>query len=462
MLANRRALTFMILLGLVGGAIAGQLMHNPDADALYRMSGGVDNPKETFTALCKFVGSDVFMGLLKMLIVPLIISSVIVGVTSVGDFRHLGGIGLKTLVYYFGTMLVAVVIGLVLVNIIKPGEGYFSGEEGARQRAAFEGEGQEKQREVAFKQQQAGKEVKTSLDAFLNIVRQMIPNNPVDAAAKGQALPIIVFSILFGIVLTTVGSAGRVVVQFFKGVMEVMIRMTGWVLWFAPVGVFCLVAKNVSQVGLGVFAEKIGTYMATVLGGLGIHAFIVLPLLLLVLGRTNPIRFFLEVRAALLTALSTASSSATLPVSMVTATKFGKCSKRAAGFVLPLGSTINMDGTALYEAVAVVFMAQAFSPVPLNMEQMVLIAITATLAAVGAAGIPEAGLTTMFLVVAAVNTGGAVGFEIPLGAIGILLAVDRILDMCRTSINVWGDHVGAKIISISEPDPPEEAEAEPV
>ena len=436
---TRTLLTVLIVAGLLAGAVVGQVLHGGE--------------HATFDQVCTFIGSDIFMGLLKMLIIPLIISSVLVGVTSVGDFRHLGLIGLKTLVYYLATTIVAVVIGLVLVRIIQPGKGFFSGPEGATQRQQYLDAGTTKRAEIDAGHERAGTRVKSPTDAAMNIVRQLIPRNPVAAAAKGNPLPVIVFSILFGIVLTTIGPSGRVVVDFFRAVMAVMIKMAAGVLWLAPVGVFCLVAQAVASVGFGVFAEKIGAYMATVLVGLAIHGFVVLPVLLLVLGRVNPLTFMVQMRASLLTALSTSSSSATLPVTIEAATDLGGCSKRSAGFVLPLGSTVNMDGTALYEAVAVVFLAQAFSAQPLAFVQVVLIAITATLAAVGAAGIPQAGLTTMLLVVTAVNEGG--GAWIPPAAIGLILSVDRILDMCRTTVNVWGDAVGAKIISRTEPDPPD-------
>ena len=434
----RTLLTILILGALLVGVVTGQALHGRD--------------HASFDHVCTFIGSDIFMGLLKMLIVPLIISAVIVGVTSVGDFRHLGAIGLKTVAYYLTTTIVAVLLGLVLVMLIRPGAGFFSGPDGAAQRQKYLDEGQAKRDAITQAQEKEGGAVKTSTDALLNIVRQLIPKNPVAAAAQGKPLQIIVFSILFGILLTTIGPSAKVVVDFFRAVLEVMIKMAGVVLWLAPAGVFCLVARNVAAVGMGVFAERIGAYMATVLLGLAIHGFIVLPLLLLVVGRTNPWAFIVQMRASLVMAFSTASSSATLPVTIEAAVEQGGCSKRAAGFVLPLGSTVNMDGTALYEAVAVVFLVQAFSSDPLELTQVVLIAITATLAAVGAAGIPQAGLTTMLLVVTAVNQGGAA--QIPLAAIGLILGVDRVLDMCRTMVNVWGDAVGAKIISRTEPDPP--------
>lgn len=433
---RRRLLTILILASLLAGAIVGQILH-----ARY----GADLPG--WTAALRVIGSDIFMRALRMLVIPLIISSVIVGVTSVGDFRHLGSLGGKTLGYYLASMLIAVIVGLVLVNLLQPGVGFFSGPDPDLQRQQFLAE---HAGELAGR---GGAERPASFGAaLLGIVVQMIPDNPIAAAARGEALPTIFFSLLFGILLTTIGPAKATAIEFFEAVMAVMIRMTELVLWLAPAGVFCLVAMSVAGIGLETFTQRIGLYMVTVLAGLGIQGFVVLPGALWLLTRSNPLAFLAAMRPALLMALSTASSSATLPVTIEAASGPGGCSKRASGFVLPLGSTINMDGTALYEAVAVVFLAQAFSPVPLDWGQMIVVALTATLAAIGAAGIPEAGLTTMILVVAAVNQSGMA--QIPPEAIALVLGVDRILDMCRTTINVWGDAVIARIISQSEQDEP--------
>lgn len=439
----RRLLTILIFAGLLAGAVVGQILHSRYGTDL---PGWVD--------LFRIIGKDIFMRSLRMLVIPLIISSVIVGVTSIGDFRHLGSLGGKTLAYYVTTMLAAVIVGLVLVNLMQPGVGFFQGEQGEWQKQQYLAQGAEFQHRADQPDRPA-----SFGQALLGIVVQMIPENPIAAAAKGDALPTIMFSLLFGILLTTIGPSNRVVIQFFEAVMAVMIRMTELVLWLAPAGVFCLVAISVAGVGLETFTQRIGLYMFTVLAGLGIHGFVILPAALWLFARTNPFAFFWAMRPALLMALSTASSSATLPVTIETAAGPGRCSKRATGFVLPLGSTINMDGTALYEAVAVVFLAQAFSPVPLDLGQMIVVALTATLAAIGAAGIPEAGLTTMILVVSAVNQSGMA--QIPPEAIALVLGVDRILDMCRTSINVWGDCVGARIMSHIEPDAPSEADRQP-
>jgi Na+/H+-dicarboxylate symporter len=223
----------------------------------------------------------------------------------------------------------------------------------------------------------------------------------------------------------------------------------------APVGVAALVAWTVARLGVAEVAGPMGWYMVVVLAGLLLHGFVVLPAVLWVLTRENPYRFAHGMRSALLMALGTASSSATLPVTVDAAVTKGGCSKRAAGFVLPLGATINMDGTALYEAVAVVFLFQAYG-IELGMAELAIVVITATLAAVGAAGIPSAGLVTMVIVVQAVNSSLGEA-HLPLAAVGLILGVDRVLDMSRTMVNVWGDAVGAKIITRIAPDPAEDA-----
>jgi len=476
---RKRLLTILILCGLGSGCLVGQLLYDPDYSQLdamrqirqakQRLAHADRSQLSTSQAIelrrqanaepwhlhshgsalkyLYFIGNNIFMKALKMLIIPLVISSVIVGVTSVGDFSRLGRIGLKTLVYYFATMFVAVSLGLIVVNLVRPGD---------RISASQRAEAPEEYRQTG-KQETVEANVPPGLGgALLNIVDQMIPANVMAAAAQGKPLPVICFSLLFGVLLTMISPQGRVVAQFFEAIFAVMMRMVGLILWMAPVGVGCLVAWTLARIGLKVFATAIGTYMLTVLGGLAIHAIVVLPLLLWIFARTHPLVFFGQMRQALVTAFGTASSSATLPITIRCAEEAG-VSKKAAGFVLPLGATINMDGTALYEAVAVAFLAQAWG-VELGLQQNIIIALTATLAAVGAAGIPEAGLVTMAIVVAAVNQ-SVLGPDpttrtIPLAAIGLIIGVDRVLDMCRTAINVWGDAVGANIISRTEPDGP--------
>jgi len=289
--------------------------------------------------------------------------------------------------------------------------------------------------------------------AARNIIQQLIPENPVAAAASGQILPLIAFSIILGIALTVIGPRGRPLLDVFDALFAAVMKLVDWILWLAPIGVFALVVWTVARLGAEQLLGPLAMYMFVVVLGLAIHAFVVLPAVLWLFGRANPYRFMHQMRQALMTAFGTDSSSATLPVTLETAVKEGGCSKQAAGFVLPLGATVNMDGTALYEAVAVVFLFQAYG-IALGPTELAIIVITATLAAVGAAGIPSAGLVTMVIVVEAVNSSLGGDKHLPLVAVGIILGVDRILDMCRTTVNVWGDAVGAKIITRLAPDTP--------
>ncbi len=429
-------LNSLILGGLILGVIVGQWLYDDSfkitmPDTAHRHAHAV--------AVFYFLGDTLFLGLLKMLVIPLISTSVIVGVTSVGDFRELGKIGSVTLIYYVVTMMIAAAIGLVLVSAMKPGHNIPA-----------------EQREAAQQTYEENDSIKRNIDAgpkgligaLENLVKQIIPRNIVGAAAAGNALPVIFFSILLAIVLTTMGDTAKPVTDLVAALFQAIMKLVHGVIWLTPVGVFALLAWTVARIGLGVFASAIGSYMLTVLVGLAIHGLVVLPLFCSVFARCNPFRFMYQMRQALLTALGTDSSSATLPVTIECVTENAGVSPKAAGFVLPLGSTINMDGTALYEAVAVVFLAQAFG-IHLEPITLVLVAITATLAAIGAAGIPSAGLVTMVIVVETVN--GTLASmpgspTIPIAAIGLIVGVDRILDMVRTVVNVWGDAVGARIV----------------
>ncbi|MFQ5413041.1 MAG: dicarboxylate/amino acid:cation symporter [Phycisphaerae bacterium] len=428
-------LTLLILAGLVAGVIVGQLLFDPSFKITMN---DAEHAHATPVMVFFFLGDTIFLGLLKMLIIPLIATSVMVGVTSVGDFRELGRIGSVTLIYYVATMAIAATIGLVLVSAIRPGE---------RITTEHRAEGEQTYETSAGIKEHIAAGPKGLVGAMQNLVRQIIPRNIVGAAAEGKALPVIFFSILLAIVITTLGPKGKILTDGIGALFEAIMKLVHVVIWLTPVGVFALLAWTVARIGIGVFASAIGSYMITVIAGLFIHGFVVLPLVCWVFGRCHPFRYMYQMRQAMLTALGTDSSSATLPVTIECATENAGVSKRSAGFVLPLGSTINMDGTALYEAVAVVFLAQAYG-IDLPLSTLVLVAITATLAAIGAAGIPSAGLVTMVIVVEAVNgTLRASGMAtVPVAAIGLIVGVDRLVDMCRTCINVWGDAVGAKII----------------
>ena len=400
-------LHWKIIIGMAAGVVVGMIINESSS-----VPSVIKTPFSFLFGPVIGPLGQIFIKLLKMLIVPLILASMITGVARVGDIRKLGGLGGRTFVFYITTTFASVFVGLVLVNLVQPGVG--APEIGG----------------------DVPDVVRTQV-TIGSILLNMIPSNPVKAMAEMQILPLIVFSLLFGAVLTTMGERGKPLTSLFESLNDAMMKLTDWVIQLAPVGVFALLASVVMETGPGIFAN-LGKYMATVLLGLAVHALVTLPLLLRLLGGVNPRKYFEKVAPALTTSFSTASSSATLPLTIDCVETRAKISPRVSSFVLPLGATINMDGTALYESVAAVFIAQVYG-IDLTISQQVLIFLTATLAAIGAAGIPSAGLVTMAIVLNAVG--------LPLEGIGMILAVDRILDMCRTSVNVWGDTVGCAVVA---------------
>ncbi len=358
---------------------------------------------------------ELFLTALKMLIVPLVAASVITGVAGLGDVRRLGRMGGITIAYYLVTTLIAVGIGLAMANLWQPGVG------------------------VPLGSDLEAPAVAAGHVGIPELILSLVHPNIIDAAAGTKLLPVIVFCIAFAAALTTLGERGRPVIAFFEGVNDAMMTIVHWLMWFAPLGVFALIASRLGAAGGGAaFATQLaglGKYVLAVISGLILHG-AVLSLLLAVLARQPVTAYLRHIGSALMTAFSTASSSATLPLTMDGAKAAG-VDAEARRFVLPLGATVNMDGTALYEAVAALFIAQAFH-VDLSFGQQLLVLVTATMAAIGAAGIPEAGLVTMVIVLHAVG--------LPLQGIGLLLAVDWFLDRCRTTINVFGDAVGAAVV----------------
>ncbi len=356
-----------------------------------------------------------FLDALKMLIVPLIIAAVITSITAIGDVRHLGKLGGFTVLYYLSTTAIAVFIGLVAVNIIQPGVGT-------------------EQLSQDIPDAIVGKEATGIGDIILTLISPSL----VDSAARLELLPIIVFCIVFGIALTTIGDRGTTISNFFESLNDVMMKLVIWLMYLAPVGIFALIASKLGESGGGeavwIEIQKVGWYMFTVIFALVLHFIFLFGVLKFLGGRG--IDYLLSMLRALVTAFGTASSSATLPLTMECAIEAG-VKKRAAKFILPLGATVNMDGTALYEAVAVMFIAQAYG-YDMGFTQQSIIFITATLAAIGAAAIPQAGLVTMAIVLTAVN--------LPLEGVGLILAVDWFLDRIRTTVNVWGDSVGTAVI----------------
>jgi len=357
---------------------------------------------------------ELFLTALKMMIVPLVAASVITGVAGLGDVRKLGRLGGISVAYYAVTTFIAVTIGLIMANLWRPGIGVPLGDLS----------------EPARKAGDVG---------ISDLILSLVHPNIVGAAADMKLLPIIVFCIFFAAALSTLGERGRTVVALFDGLNEAMMKLVEWLMWLAPIGVFALIAARLGAAGGGeaFFAQLAGLakYALAVISGLLVHA-VVLCVILMVLARRLVREYLEHMATALLTAFSTASSSATLPLTMEGAKNAG-VSETSRRFVLPLGATINMDGTALYEAVAVLFIAQAMG-IDLTFGQQMLVLVTATMAAIGAAGIPEAGLVTMVIVLEAVG--------LPLEGIGLILAIDWFLDRCRTTINVFGDSVGAAVV----------------
>ena len=361
----------------------------------------------------------VFIRLLKMVIIPLILSSIISGLTSIGSAENLGRLGLKTIAYYMLTSLLAITTGLILVNILQPGVNADLGLSHDVEKLGIAGQ------------------------SFGDILIKIIPDNIFASLMQADMLGIIFFALLFGFFITRIGdSHGKLLADFFNAVFEVMMKITLFIIKFTPLGVFGIVAGVVvSNNNLLEVASRLSIYMVTVLVGLFIHATITLPMLVRFFAKVNPFRHFSAVSTALLTAFSTSSSGATLPLTMTSVENNDGVSNKISSFTLPLGATINMDGTALYEIVAAIFIAQAYG-LELTITKQIIVVFTALLASIGAAGIPMAGLVMISVILSAIG--------LPLEGVGLILAVDRILDMFRTSVNVWSDTCGAVIIAKSE------------
>lgn len=375
-------------------------------------------------AVFDFVGT-LFLNALKMLIVPLVVSSIIVGISGAGAHHDFGKMGLKTLLYYMTTTLLAVLVGLALVDLFAPGL-----VDGAPARAMFSMSSNVGEVIANVEGHGAGD--------LVGIFLRMVPTNVVGAAANGEMLGLIFFSLLFGYFMSKVEAPyAETLRNLWTGVFQVMMKITDWVMRFAPLGVFGLVAKVVAATGYAAFIP-LAWFFFTVLSGLAIHLFIVLPLLLRLAGKVSPLRHLRAMSPALLTAFSTSSSAATLPVTMECVEKRAGVSNRTSSFVLPLGATVNMDGTALYECVAAMFIAQAYG-IELGFVQQFTIVLLALLTSIGVAAIPSASLVAIAIILAAVG--------LPMEAIGLILAVDRVLDMCRTAVNIYSDSCGAVIIA---------------
>jgi len=402
-----------ILIAMLAGALTGYLL-GPDASI------------GSFKLLTLFdlVGT-LFINLLKMLIVPLILSSVITGVAGLGSGPDLGRLGGKTLVFYVTTTLIAVLVALALVNAIEPG---VKDGQPVRSMLALTADAAEVTSGVMHR-------AETSV---FDSIRGVVPANIVEAAANTKMLGLVLFSILFGFFLARSPQPHQgVVFSFWQGILQVMMRMTGFVMQLAPIGVFALIAKVVAIAGFDA-AGPLLLFAACVLLGLALYGFVAIPLLLATVARVNPWRLYPAMAPALLTAFSTASSSATLPLSIECLEYRAKVSERIAGFVMPLGASMNHAGSALYECAAAMFIAQAYG-LHLTFATQFTVVVLALITSMGMAGIPAASLVGIAIILAAVG--------LPAEAIGVLLVFDRLLDMARTAINVLADAACAVIVA---------------
>lgn len=409
--------------------------------ALVFRSSGVD-PGEGITGAflvgCAFVG-DLFMRALKMLIVPLIVTSVVSGIASLQGVQGFGRLGMKTALFYIVTSLLSILLGLLLVNLIRPG--FSEGHPNEVIREAFVQSASTAPADVLEK---VGVASGREAGDFFGVFRAMLPENVIGAATdNGQMLGVIVFSILFAVAITRLpANEMRTIREFFQAACDAMVILTKWVMALAPIGVFALILPVVYATGADLFVN-LGKYFFTVLVGLFLHLFVVLPCVLRWVGRVNPWAHFRAMRPALLLGFSTASSSGTLPVTMRCVEEGSGVSKRVTSFTLPLGATVNMDGTALYECVAVIFVAQVMG-VQLGFGGQFFVVAAALLTSIGVAGIPSASLVAILLIL---KSSGIPGAET---AVVALLAVDRLLDMSRTAVNIYSDTCAAVVIAKSE------------
>jgi Na+/H+-dicarboxylate symporter len=392
-----------LLLALAGGAGLRALQTNWPAGHGFLM--------ETLRVL-----GVLFLLLLKMVVLPLVMASLVSGMAGLGRAGKFGRVGLKTFAYYLSTTVMAVATGLVLVNVIQPGVGANLALPDAKPQMA-------------------------TVEKWTDLIIRIVPDNIVKAMAQFDMIGVIFFALVFGLAVNFVSEKSRAtVLSFVDGVLEVMMTITHAIIRLAPVGVFALVARMIADTGVEVLRPLL-PYALTVAAGLAMHFFVTLPVLVWLLARVPPYRLMRTMSEALFTAFSTASSSATLPLTMERAEKGAGVSNRIASFTLPLGATINMDGTALYECVAVIFIAQAMG-VTLSVAQQATVFVGAVLVSIGAAGIPHAGLVMMSIILTSVG--------LPLEGAALIWAVDRLLDMCRTTVNVWSDVAGCVVIAKSE------------
>lgn len=402
------SLTTIILIALLLGAVAGVIVHYAVPESSFR-------DDVLINGIFYVIGNG-FIRLMQMLVVPLVFCSLVCGSMAIGDTKRLGKVGVKTIGFYLVTTALAIALALTIGTLFKPGVGL----------------DMSKVQVADVTTQEA-----TSLaDTLLNI----IPKNPIGALANGEMLPIILFALFVGILLAGRGEKAETVANFFSQFNDLMMDMTMAVMKVAPIGVFCLIAKTFATLGFDAFVPML-KYMGCVLLALAIHGFGVYQILLKLLTGLNPLKFIKKFLPVMAFAFSTATSNATIPLSIETLSKKMGVSKKISSFTIPLGATINMDGTAIMQGVAVCFAAQAFG-IQLSAGDYATVIATATLASIGTAGVPGVGLVTLSMVFASVG--------LPVEAIGIIMGIDRILDMTRTAVNITGDAVCTTIVACQD------------
>lgn len=399
-------LSTQIFIALLIGALFGVVIH-------YWIPSSYIKDTVIVEGVLYVVGQG-FIRLMQMLVVPLVFCSLICGSMAIGDTKTLGKVGVKTIGFYLVTTALAVCVALGSALLINPGRGL---DMDAVQKGTVS----------------STTEATSLVDTLLNI----IPKNPVQSMANGDMLPIIVFALFVGIMLAKLGTRGSVVANFFSQFNDVMMEMTMAIMKVAPIGVFCLIARTFATVGFSAFAPML-KYMGNVTLALAIQCLVVYQILLFVFTRLNPFKFIKKFLPVMGFAFSTATSNATIPMSIDTLSKKMGVSKQISSFTIPLGATINMDGTSIMQGVAVVFIAQAYG-IPLTMGNLATVVVTATLASIGTAGVPSVGLVTLAMVLNSVG--------LPTEGIALIMGIDRILDMTRTAVNITGDAVCTTIVA---------------
>lgn len=406
---KKLGLSTQIFIALLIGALFGVAIH-------YWIPSGYIKDTVIVEGVLYVIGQG-FIRLMQMLVVPLVFCSLICGSMAIGDTKTLGKVGVKTIGFYLVTTALAVCVALGSALLINPGRGL---DMDAIQKGTVSDAG----------------EATSLVDTILNI----IPKNPIQSMANGDMLPIIVFALFVGIMLAKLGTRGSVVANFFSQFNDVMMEMTMAIMKIAPIGVFCLIARTFATVGFSAFAPML-KYMGNVTLALAIQCLVVYQILLFVFTRLNPLKFIKKFLPVMGFAFSTATSNATIPMSIDTLSKKMGVSKQISSFTIPLGATINMDGTSIMQGVAVVFIAQAYG-IPLTMGNLATVVVTATLASIGTAGVPSVGLVTLAMVLNSVG--------LPTEGIALIMGIDRILDMIRTAVNITGDAVCTTIVCHQE------------